>query len=98
MDIDLSAAPNINYNNQSALYKYLRDVSNDSQFAISVLQVLIEERQTAHCSRWNKDRAVKMFQIGDVVKAHVQVQSNSSTGAVKNYHIKLEDHSKLGNS
>ena len=83
MDIDLSAAPNINYNNQSALYKYLRDVSNDSQFAISVLQVLIEERQTAHCSRWNKDRAVKMFQIGDVVKAHVQVQFNSSTGAVK---------------
>ena len=83
MDIDLSAAPNINCNTQSAMHKYLRDVSNDFQFSISVLQVLIEERRTAHRSRWNKDRAAKMFQIWDVVKAHVQFQSNSSTGAVK---------------
>ena len=98
MDIDLSVVPNINCNDQSALYKYLCDVSNDSQFSISVLQVLNEKRRTAHCSRWNKDRAAKPFQIGDVVKAHVQVQSNSSTGDVKSYHIKLKVSSKLRKS
>ena len=80
MDIDLNVAPTINCHNQSALYTYLRDVSNDSQFATSILQVLIEERRTAHRLRWNTDRAAKLFKVGDVVKAHVQVNSKAATG------------------
>ena len=83
MDVDLNVAPGINNKDQSSLYKYLRDVSNDSKFATSVLQVLIEERRTTHRTRWNNDRAAKEFKVGDVVKAHVQVQSNASRGEVK---------------
>ena len=84
MDVKLNSAPNINCQNQSALYTYLRDVSNNSKFAISVRKVLIEERQSAHRICWNQDRAAKLFKVGDVVKAHVQVQSQSVTGDVKN--------------
>ena len=78
IDVALSACPTINDSSQSALYTYLRDVSNDSQFLISVLQVLIEERRTAHCDRWNNKRIAKQFVVGDIVKARVQVQLNSS--------------------
>jgi hypothetical protein len=45
--------------------------------------VLIEERRNTHRERWNSGATVKPFEIGDVVKAHVQIQSNSSTGVVK---------------
>ena len=58
-------------------------MSNDSAFAISVLQVLIEERRTAHRLQWNTDCAAKLFKVGDVVKAHVQVNSKAATGDVK---------------
>lgn len=83
MDVKLSANPILSDDNNNALYTYLRDVSFESPFATSVLQVLIDERCSAHRSRWNSGRAAKNFAIGDVVKAHVQVQSNSSTGTVK---------------
>ena len=83
MDVKLSSSPKLNSIDQSALYKYLRDVSNDSAFATSVLQVLIEERRKLHRERWNSDHTVTPFEVGDVVKAHVQVQSNSNSGVVK---------------
>ena len=83
MDVKLLSSPVLNSADDTALYTYLRDVSNDSTFATSVLQVLVEERRTAHRDRWNKEHARKPFEIGDVVKAHVQVQSNSKSGIVK---------------
>ena len=46
-------------------------------------QILIEDWRTTHRTRWNKQRAAKSFQIGDVVKSHAQVQFNAFTGAVK---------------
>ena len=83
MDVKLSESPILNTANQSALFTYFRDVSNDSTFATSVLQVLIEERRTVHRTRQNTEHTITPFEIGDVVKAHVQVQSNSKTGSVK---------------
>ena len=50
MDVNLSAAPSIKCHNQSGLYTYLRDVSNDSQIDVSILQVHIEEHRSAHRS------------------------------------------------
>ena len=82
LDVKLSPNPTLNDEDQSALYIYLRDVSIDSNFASSVLQVLIEERRTAHRDRWNSNRAAKSFHVGDVVKAHVQVNSNLNKGVV----------------
>ena len=51
MDVELSMMPAINENKTSALYKYLRDVSNDSKFTVSVVQILVEERREAHRAR-----------------------------------------------
>ena len=48
MDVQLNKTPELNDTDHSALYNYLRDVSFDSTFAMSVLQVLIEEHRTAH--------------------------------------------------
>ena len=82
MDLKLKKTPELNDTNHSALYGYLRDVSIASTFAATVLRVLVEERRTAHRNRWNTKRAAKTFQIGDVIKAHVQAQSNTTTGTV----------------
>ena len=82
MDVHLSAAPSLNCEDHTALYSYLRDVSVDSIFATSVLQVLVEEHRTAHCTQWNEQRTAKSFKIGDVVKARVQVYSQASKGEV----------------
>ena len=62
---------------------------------MSVVQVLVEEQQEAHMQRWNKGKIQQKFKIGDIVKVHVQVQSNADQGEVKKSHIKHEDHSKL---
>ena len=59
MDVKLSPTPTLNDADESALYTYLRDISTDSQFATAVLQVLIEERRTAHRERHNSQRATK---------------------------------------
>ena len=61
----------------SSLFNYLRDVSTDSTFSLSILQVLIEERRTAHRDRQNRGKVQCSLKIGDVVKAHVQVQSRA---------------------
>ena len=82
LDVELASAPTINTSNQSALFWYLWDVSTNSTFAQSILQVLIKEQQTAHCDRHNKNKIQPNFKTGDVVKAHVQVKSNIATGEV----------------
>ena len=80
IDVKLSSDPTLNDEDQSTLYTDLRNVSIDSKFATSVLQILIEGRKTAHCNRWNSQRAAKSFHVGDVVKARVQAQSKSEKG------------------
>ena len=83
LDIELCPVPPLNDKQNGALAQYLRDVSNDSAFATSVLQILIEERRSAHCERHNQGKSQSpAFKVGDAVKAHVQVQSNQSTGQV----------------
>ena len=48
LDVELSVIPPINDVSNSALTNYLRGVSIESKFAVSVVQVLIEERLLAH--------------------------------------------------
>ena len=83
MEVELEEIPDLNCTDSFALYIHLRDVSNESAFATSVLQVLIEDFRTLHKIRWNENCVKELFQVGDVVKAHVQVQSNAETGTVK---------------
>ena len=43
---------------------------------------MIGERRTAHLNCWNTQRGAKSFEIGDVVKYHIQVHSNTVKGIV----------------
>ena len=60
----------------------MRDVSNESQFALSIVQNLVEERWQSHQDQHNKDKFTAAFKVGDIVMAHVHVQSNTSKGQV----------------
>ena len=82
LDVELSPSPSLNDESNSHLFQYLRDVSNESQFALSIVQILVEERRQSHQDRHNKDKTPAAFKVGDIVKAHVQVQSNASKGQV----------------
>ena len=74
----------MNTPNNSALLQYLRDVSTESQFATSVLQVLVDKRHMRHQQRhYSTITATTSFKVGDIVKSHVQVQSKSKSGTVK---------------
>lgn len=83
LDVKLSELPPLNDKSNNALYNYLRDVSTESTFAISILQILIEERRLMHQTRLNKTLTASSLKVNDIVKAHVQVQSNSATGTVE---------------
>ena len=86
LDTEFLQPPQLEDGEQSRLHQYLRDVSNESKFAEGVLQILVEERRAAHNER-NNQRYSKgyesPFKVGDIVKAHVQVNSNAKTGTVK---------------
>ena len=43
----------------------------------------MEEQRGAPWQQWNKDKIKPTFKISDVIKAHVQVQSNGYQGEVK---------------
>ena len=83
MDAQLSPSPTLNDEANSHLFQYLRDVSNESQFALSIVQILVKERQQSHQDHHNKDKVPAAFKVGDIVKAHVQVQSNAAKRQVR---------------
>ena len=74
LDKELLPTPTLNPDNNQALFKYLRDVPMNSQFAISVLNILLEERRIAHCKYWNKGKQQQIFREGNVIKTHLQVK------------------------
>ena len=82
LDIELLDQSSLNNKEHSALFHYLRNISFNLQFSISVLQILIDERRSAHSERWNKNREAYKFNKGDVTKAHLQVQSKLDNGDV----------------
>ena len=82
--MEISATPTINPTTNSGLYNYLCGVSNDALFAQEVLKIITKERHTRHRERHNSNiTPTQEFKVGDIVKYHVQVQSNSDSGTVK---------------
>ena len=75
--------PPLNDLNNSVLLPYLQEIGTESETATSILQLLIEDRRHQHKQRHNASKSPSNLQVGDVVTAHVQVQSNSKTGDVK---------------
>jgi len=56
LDVELSPSPTLNDETNSHLYQYLRDVSDESQFALSIVQILVEERRQSLQDRHHKDK------------------------------------------
>ena len=65
-------------------------MSADSVFALSVLQIIIEEHRTSHRERHNKGKTVCNLKVGDVVKAHVQVNSVADKGLISKLIYKVK--------
>ena len=102
LDVKLSPAPALNSVNNGGLFSYLRNVATDSNFALSVLQILIQDRRVAHRNQHNKDKLVCNFKVDDVVKAHVQVKYTAKKGVVSKLSYKAKGSffitSDLGNN
>jgi len=81
-DLSLSPTPAPTSNQASDVHAFLRLSSPTTQFAEQVLRLLTEERRAIHRERANETRNQVSFEIGDLVMARVQVNSDASTGTV----------------
>ena len=52
------------------------------QDQLAVTWTLLEERRISHKEQWNNEKLSRKFMEGDVVKAHIQVQSRKESGEV----------------
>ena len=82
LDVEMMPSPTLNSPENANLFQYLRDVSNESTFALSIVQILVKERCKYHQNRQNMTTTECTLQVGDIVKAHVQVNSSASKGIV----------------
>jgi hypothetical protein len=65
-----------------ALSTYMTCISRYSSFAQNILALLIADRRAAHAERINETRNPIAYNVGDLVLARVQVQSDASRGRV----------------
>lgn len=90
LDMELSQLPQLNDGSMQTLFEFLRLASNNSRFAQSISQLLIEERRKSMRERANQNKITPPFQVGDVVKAHIQVKSNASDGKVGKFSYQIK--------
>ena len=83
LDVDIGADTALEYDKHLILSQYLQEVSNNSSLSILLRKVLIGERWPAHQDRWNANKTPDPFKVGDTVKSHVQVHSNSKKVVIK---------------
>ena len=81
--MELLTTPTFNPANNKSLFQYLLDIFMNDPFAISVLKVLIEEMRSTHRKSCKKINQQQVFKVGDIIKAHIQVQSKEETREVK---------------
>ena len=65
-----------------SVHSFLRFAQRDSQFAIDILQAIVDERRTYHRERVNESRSSQLFDIGDLVMVRVAVHSNANSNTV----------------
>ena len=82
LDVRLSPTPTLNGKDNSNLINYIREVSLDSKFTLSVLHVLLEEQRIHMRDKEIEGNREYNSKIGDVMKAQVQVQSNAKQGII----------------
>ena len=65
-----------------ATVRYIRNIASDTRFAKDIVLWLTEERRERHRERINDSRCVITYEVGDMIMARVQVNSNAKTGVV----------------
>jgi hypothetical protein len=88
MDIIIAALPTPINNAAQATVRYLQDISSDSRFARDLVIWLTEERRELHRERINATKQSVQYNIGDMVMARVQVNSDKKAGKVGKLSIK----------
>ena len=71
------------------MVRYIRNIANDTGVAKDIVLWLTEERIERHRERLNDSRYVITYEVGDMIMARVQVNSNAKTGIVGKLSIKL---------
>ena len=85
LPLDISLLPAISppiTDHAQAVSEYAVHMSQSTTFNQEILKLLVEERRAAHAERINESRQPVEYQVGDLVLARVQVQSNAATGTV----------------
>ena len=82
LDTKTAPVPPLNDLQHSELLPYLREIGSESETAVALLELLINDRREQHRKRHNSSKTPCNLKVGDVVTAHVQVKSNSKTGEV----------------
>lgn len=80
LDIAVNKIPEPTSDCAAATVAFLNASASARNLSISILQILCEDRVTAHRERVNLSRSRDEFQVGDVVTARVQKQSNAQEG------------------
>lgn len=83
LDVELSPTPTLNDAQNTQLFEYLRNASNNGPFATSVVKLIVEDRRATHRARMNKGKPSQIFKVGDAVTARVSIQSKADTGTVQ---------------
>ena len=82
MDIAMAEIPDPIDDAGRATVRYMRNISHDARFAKDIVLWLTEERRERHRERVNDSRCIISYEVGDMVMARVQVNSNAKTGVV----------------
>jgi hypothetical protein len=82
LDIALDSLPEPTDDNALCVQRFLSSVSDSLGTSRQILSFLVDDRRATHRARVNANRQPANFQVGDLVTAQVQVQSDQSQGKV----------------
>ena len=76
------------------MYEYLWHVSNNSQFATSILQILVKYRRTVHRERWNQNWSSPNLKPTVKLNPNSKYNQNQKLGKLQNSHIDFGEPSR----
>ena len=75
LDIDLVELPSVIDNASDSVSSYLRYINNDVEFLRVILAWFADDRRTVHHEWENEKWHLIVFEVGDVVMVHSEIQS-----------------------
>ena len=82
IDISSVTLPQLTTNQVDSIVNYIRLTDSSKHLVTDILKLSIEDRRTVHRERINNQYNIVSFDVGDVLLARREVQSNKSTNKV----------------